>query len=102
MAAGKVLRDVLAIVGVFALGWIAAGHVRPATVHAASDSFQFQLQEMRPSSALLVYSADDKTIYVYQGAPTGNAAMQCSYMFRMTNEGGLIRREPCKVPSLNR
>ena len=103
MAEGRVYRDVLAAVGVFALGWmVAVGHGRPATVHAAAESFQFQLQDMRPSSALLVYSESDKTIYVYQGATTGNAALQCSYKFRMTSLGGVIRREPCPVPSLNR
>jgi hypothetical protein len=92
------IRNVLALTGVFALGWALHGR----TVHAADDSIQFQWQEVRPGSSLLVYHPSEKTIYVYQGATTGNSALQCSFRYHLTDAGGVIRRENCPMPSLLR
>lgn len=92
----RMVRDGLALVGIFALGWML--HIR--TVHAATDDVQFQLQEVHPNSTLLVYQPSDKTIYVYQGATIGNSSLQCSYLYHMDAPGGVIRRENCAVPSL--
>jgi hypothetical protein len=36
-------------------------------------------------------------VYVYQGATTGNAALQCSFMFQLDKPGNVIRRIPCAV-----
>jgi len=91
-----VVRDVLALAGVFALGW--AWHGR--TVQAAGDDVMFQMQEVRPGSSLLVYHPSDKTIYVYQGATVGNSALQCSFRYHMGEAGGVIRRENCPVKTL--
>lgn len=92
------VRDALALAGVFALGWALHGRV----VHAADDNMQFQMQEVRLGSSLLVYHPSDKTIYVYQGATTGNSALQCSFRYRLSDAGGVIRRENCPVGSLIR
>lgn len=92
------IRDALALAGVFALGWAMHGR----TVHAADDAVEFQMQEVRPGSSLLVYHPADKTIYVYQGAMTGNSTVQCSFRYHLTDLGGAIRRENCPVGSLTR
>jgi hypothetical protein len=62
---------------------------------------QFQLDGINPSSSLLVYQPETRTIYVYQGATTGNSNVQCSYKFQMTRPGEVIRRVPCPIPKLN-
>lgn len=95
------LRDGLALVGVLAVGfWLG----RARTVNASSDEsgqgVQFQLTGVEPGSSLLVYHPGTKTVYVYQGAMVGNAALQCTYMFQMDRPGEVIRRVPCAVQKL--
>jgi hypothetical protein len=95
--AGEWTRNLLAMIGVFALGyWLASG--RP--VHASSDDVQFELQGINDSSSLLVYQPSTKTVYVYRGAMTGNSALQCNFMFKMTQPGGVVNRENCAVQTL--
>ncbi|HEV2325553.1 MAG TPA: hypothetical protein VGS10_16500 [Terracidiphilus sp.] len=94
-------RNGLALVGVLALGfWLGSGR----TVKAASDGWsggvQFQLAGVNERSSLLVYGPGSKTVYVYQGATTGNSALQCSFMFRLDRPGGVIQRVPCQVGRL--
>jgi len=94
------LKNIFALAGVLALGfWLGAGR----TAKASSDDggVQFQLTGIRPESSLLVYQPGTKTVYVYQGATTGNNALQCSFMFQLTRPGEVIRRIPCRIPSLN-
>lgn len=102
---GKVLvwmKNGLALVGVLALGfWLGAGRTVHAAIGPSGQGFQFQLTGLNQSNALLVYHPDNKTIYVYQGAMTGNAALQCTYMFQMDRPGEVIRRVPCAVQNLN-
>jgi hypothetical protein len=62
---------------------------------------EFQLTAINPTSSLLVYQPGTKTVYVYQGATTGNAALQCSFMFQLDKPGNVIRRIPCAVQQLN-
>ena len=45
--------------------------------------------------------APQSTVYVYQGATTGNSNVQCSYKFQMTRPGEVIHRVSCPVPELN-
>jgi hypothetical protein len=96
-------RNGLALIGVLALGfWLGAGR----TVNASSgDSswgdVEFQMTSVSPTSSLLVYQPRTKTVYVYQGATTGNSALQCSFMFQLQLPGDVIRRVPCEVPRLN-
>ncbi len=61
---------------------------------------QFQLGSVSEHSSLLVYQPGTKTVYVYQGATTGNSYLQCSFMFELGTPGGAIQRVPCAVPKL--
>lgn len=96
------LRSGLAIVGVLALGfWLGAGRtVKASTSESGGAGVQFELIGVNPTSSLLVYQPGTKTVYVYQGATTGNSALQCSFMFQIEKPGGVIRRTSCEVPSL--
>ena len=92
----KLVRDLLAVAGVFALGyWVASGR----TVQASSDDVQFALQGVNESSSLLVYQPATKTVYVYRAAMVGNSTLQCSFKFEMTKPGEIVRRENCPVHS---
>jgi hypothetical protein len=91
------LSNLLALVGVFALGyWLANGRV----VHASGDDVQFELQGVNENSSLLVYQPSTKTVYVYRGAMVGNSQLQCNFMFQMTKPGGVVHRENCAVQTL--
>jgi hypothetical protein len=91
------LRNLLALVVVFALGyWLAGARV----VHASGDDVQFELQGVSENSSLLVYQPSTKTVYVYRGAMVGNSALQCNFMFQLTKPGGVIHRENCAVQTL--
>lgn len=95
-------KNGLALFGVLALGfWLGAGR----TVNASGGEpgigdVEFQLTSVSPSSSLLVYQPGTKTVYVYQGATTGNSALQCSFMFQLERPGDVIRRIPCEVQRL--
>lgn len=90
----ELMRNGLALAGVFALGYWLAGAKR---VQASGENVFFQLQGVDKASSLLVYQPSTKSVYLYQGAMTGNAALQCNYKFEMTSPGGVIRRVPCDV-----
>jgi hypothetical protein len=91
------LRNLLALAGVFALGfWLASGRA----VHASGDDVQFELQGVNENSSLLVYQPSTKSVYVYRGVMVGNSALQCNFKFVMNQPGGVIRRENCSVQSL--
>jgi hypothetical protein len=92
------LRDILALVGVFAPGYWLAG---PRAVHASGDNLEFQLQGVNEASSLLVYEPSARTVYVYRGAIVGNSALQCNFKFELSKPGGVIRRDNCAVQSLN-
>jgi len=96
-------RNGLAIVGVLAFGfWLGAGRTVSASSYQSSSSdVESQLTGINPTSSLLVYQPGTKTVYVYQGATTGNAALQCSFMFQLDKPGQVIRRIPCGVQQLN-
>ena len=92
-----------ALIGVLALGfWLgSARSVRASSEESGGMGVQFQLAGVNETSSLLVYQPETKTVYVYQGATQGNSNLQCSFMFRMTRPGEVIRRVPCAVPRLN-
>lgn len=96
-------RNVLAAAGLLALGfWFGAGRtVKASSYESGGMGVQFQLDGIKPESALLVYQPDTKTVYVYQGATTGNASVQCTFKFQLTRPGEVIRRVACPVPELN-
>ncbi len=96
------VRNGLALVGVLALGfWLGAGRsVNASSNQSGGGDVEFQLTGISPASSLLVYQPGSKTVYVYQGATTGNDAMQCSFMFQLEKPGQVIRRVPCGVQQL--
>jgi hypothetical protein len=96
-------RNVLALLGVLALGfWLGAGRtVNASSGESSAGDVEFQLTSVSPSSSLLVYQPGTKTVYVYQGATTGNSALQCSFKFQLDRPGDVIRRVSCDVPKLN-
>ena len=96
-------RNGLAVIGLLPLGfWLGAGRtVKASSYESDGMGVQFQLDGIRPESALLVYQPGTKTVYVYQGATLGNANVQCTFKFQLTRPGEVIRRVPCPVPQLN-
>jgi hypothetical protein len=95
-------KNGLALVGMLSIGiWLGAGRTVKASSSASGQGVQFQLTGVNPTSSLLVYQPESKTVYVYQGATTGNSALQCSFMFQLDRPGDVIRRESCAVPKLN-
>jgi hypothetical protein len=90
------LRDATLLVAALAVAWWAHGD-RP--VQAASGDLQFQMEAA--GDTLLLYSAGDRSIYVYKGASSGNSNMQCSYKFVVTAPGR-AQRESCDMTSLTR
>lgn len=95
-------RNGLALIGVLALGfWLGAGRtVSASNGESSTGDVEFQLTTVSPTSSLLVYQPGAKTVYVYQGATTGNSALQCSFMFQLQRPGEVIRRVPCDVQRL--
>ena len=69
-------RNGLAILGVLAAGfWLGAGRtVNASSYQSGGGDVEFQLTGINETSSLLVYQPGTKTVYVYQGATTGNAA----------------------------
>jgi hypothetical protein len=88
------LRDVTMILGAFSIGWWAhSGRI----VHASGDDFQAQLYV---PGAVVMSSADQRTIFVYQGALTGSYSVQCTYKLELSSFGGVIRREQCPLQTM--
>lgn len=95
-------RNGLALAGVLAFGfWLGTSRTVKASGYESGGDVEFQLTGINATSSLLVYQPGTKTVYVYQGATTGNSALQCSYMFQLTRPGEVIHRVPCRIPSLN-
>jgi hypothetical protein len=99
----ELTRNGLALLGVLAVGfWLGAGRtVKAASNQSSGGDVEFQLTGINEASSLLIYQPGTKTVYVYQGATTGNSMLQCSFMFQLDRPGGVIRRVPCAVQELN-
>ncbi len=95
-------RNGLALIAMVALGfWLGASRtVRASSGESGVGDVQFQLTSVSPSSSLLVYQPRTKTVFVYQGATTGNSALQCSFMFQLDRPGDVIRRVSCDPSKL--
>lgn len=94
-------RNGLAAAGVLALGfWLGSSGTVKAASYGSGGDVQFQLAGVNERSSLLVYQPGSKTVYVYQGATTGNSSLQCSFMFQLDRPGSVIRRVPCAVSGL--
>ena len=96
------MKNGLALLGILALGfWLGSGRAVRASDYDSGHGVQFQLTGgVQPTSALLVYDPDKKTVFLYQGAMQGNAALQCNYMFQMDRPGEVIRRVPCSMQKM--
>lgn len=96
------VRNALAVAGVLALGyWLgASGTVKASSGSASSADVQFQLGAVSDHSSLLIYQPGTKTVYVYQGATTGNSNLQCSFKYQLGTPGGAIQRVSCPVQTL--
>ena len=89
-------RNVLALVGVLAVGlWLGSTPTVKAASYQPRGDVQFQLAGVNERSSLLVYQPGSKTLYVYQGATTGNSKVQCSFIFQIGRPGSAIHRENC-------
>jgi hypothetical protein len=91
------LRNGLALVGLVALGyWFGSAHSVSASSFDAGD-MQFQLGEVNQTSSLLVSQPGTRTVYVYQGATTGNSELHCSFKFQLARPGEPIHRSACAL-----
>jgi hypothetical protein len=89
------VRNGIALLGILALGiWFGSSRTVNASSYAGGD-VQFQLTGVNEHSSLLLYDPDAKTVYVYQGATTGNSVLPCSFMFQLDRPGKPIRRVNC-------
>jgi hypothetical protein len=90
------VRNGLALLGVLALGfWLGPARTVKAANNGYGGDMQFQLAGVNDRSSLLLYDPGSKTVYVYQGATTGNSNLQCSFMFQLERPGSAIRRVNC-------
>jgi hypothetical protein len=95
------VRNGFALVGMLALGyWLGAGGTVKASSSATAGDIEFQLGTVSEHSSLLVYQPGTKTVYVYQGATTGNSNLQCSFKYQLSTPGGAIQRTQCPVQTL--
>lgn len=96
------IRNGLALAGALALGWWfgAAGTVKASGYDQRAGDVQFQLTGVNESSSLLIYQPWNKTVYVYQGATTGNSNLQCGFKFELGAPGGAIQRTNCAAHTL--
>jgi hypothetical protein len=96
------VRNGLALVGALALGaWLGTSStVKASSSSSNSGDVEFQLGSVSEKSSLLVYQPATKTVYVYQGATTGNSNLQCSFKYQLGTPGGAIQRTSCPVQSL--
>ena len=90
------MRNGLALLGVLALGfWLGSGRLVKAASYSYGSDVQFQLTGVNEHSSLLLYDPESKTVYVYQGATTGNSDLPCSFMFQLDRPGRPVRRVNC-------
>ena len=97
-AAAQWTRNLLAIVGLLAIGFC-LGSSRPAKASSDSNNIEFQLTGVNETSSLLIYQPASKTVYVYRAATTGNSNLQCSFKYVLGTPGGVIQRLPCPMGS---
>jgi hypothetical protein len=100
---GNWSRNGLAVVGLLAVGfWLGSSrNVQASGYDSEGMGVQFRLAGVNEASSLLVYQPETRTVYVYQGATSGNSNVQCSYKFQMTRPGEVIHRVNCPVAQLN-
>ncbi len=89
----------LAVCAAFAAGWMLHTGNR---VYANGGTVYYQLQGLGQDGALTLYYPSEQTIYVYPGAVVGNSAVQCAFKYKLSDKpGGVVRRTPCPIQSIN-
>ena len=88
-------RNLLALVGVLALGYWLGGE-KPVRAASGGD-LAFQLADVKEGSSLLMYEPSSKTVYVYQGATAGSSQVQCSFKYVVQSPGDTVKRVNCPV-----
>ena len=104
------LRKFLLLIAALLCGWWARGvHIMPvmaqdgdgsANRSAGENGLAFQLSGIGPDTALTVWNASNRTLYVYQGAVMGHSNVNCTYSFKIERPGAPIQRQNCPVGSL--
>jgi hypothetical protein len=95
----RTLKEACLIAAAATLGWWGHGST---TVHAASAApadISYQFDGIAPNSALTLYNAAERNLYVYQNAASGNGRVNCSYRFHIPQPGAPIQRDNCTVGS---
>ena len=103
----SLLCNSLLLLAVGTCGWWARGvHVPPVLAqsgegrNSGDGGLAFQLSGIGPDTALTVWNASNRTLYVYQGAVQGNSSVNCTYSFKIERPGAPIQRQNCPVGSL--
>ena len=74
---------------------------RGSNQHTQSDdALAFELSGIGPNSALTVYSAVERTLYVYPAVTQGNSHVSCAFMLHMSRPGAAIERQNCAPGSI--
>lgn len=106
----SLLFNSLVLLAVGACGWWVRGvHLPPVLAqggdggsnrNSGDGGLAFQLSGIGPDTALTVWNASNRTLYVYQGAVLGNSSVNCTYSFKIERPGAPIQRQNCPVGSL--
>ena len=98
MRVRDLLRDVVLMAAVAAVGWWCHGAGTPVGAET-EGTLAFQFMPGSDQSSLSIYSQSDRTLYVYPHVAVGNSLVSCQYMFHLHQLGGAIERENCKPGS---
>ena len=76
----------------FAAGWLASGG---RTVQAQASAPQMDVRTVATESSIVVYYADQKTLYVYASPFVAGPYPPCMYKFTLGEPGKPLTREQC-------
>ena len=97
----SVVHDVLFLAFALVIGWWA--HTPARAVHAAADSQDvpfFQFSNVAGEGTLTLYSANDRSLYVYSGVLAGSNNKNCTYAIKLGRAGAPLQRTNCQIGSL--
>lgn len=98
MTTRSIVRDVALVTGALAVGWWA--HTPSRGVQAAEDSPFFQFANVAGEGTLTLYSAADRSLYVYSGVLSGSSSKNCTYAIKIGRAGAPLERTNCQIGSL--
>ena len=92
------IRDGILVAAAMTVGWWANGERVQAATASAPEESSYQFMSNNLDNALTVYSPQERTLYVYQGASAlGSSHVNCSYKFHIPRIGSALERENCDV-----